>query len=599
MNEIDFVLRRQLADVDRQVRYVQEQVGGLVGKVDAVGAAQHRAHGELRQLRDDFLAFVRQFELSSNVQRAETRIGVIQDEMDHRFGHHRTVRRTAVGMLQAFDLGVVSEETVRAVSEQLMIQTPRYWLAPALVALASWAADDPGLCDRAVEEAFRRSPGRTSLFFALVLRRQGRLDPAARWLRHHLLAQDPAALGREFTVILESVAQGAFGPASRAVLADTMTVWHERLEADPGARTAQVRRWRAALDALPTPAGGGEFPRLAAVSPQWPQLGAALGAARAQRTVLDTYRAVMTGEPTSHPRLLDAIDDILDRLVGEYDAEELPLRRDLALQRAVVEHDGDVDAARQAVAVNAAGLEPAMDLLSLQSTAALTPAAIGASPATRRLAVAACREWFTEAHAGFGRDYRMAQPSDVQVVLGTAPGPAPAGPRIPPWTGSLNTPQAELEQSLGRHWDEHTRPLVQSLVFPLRRHLLLLGGVLLAIVLLLGGADAARAAGLATVVGGIWGVLLYVRHRRSATALAAARKALAHSREEAFRDLRAAAAELTDWQSAFRAADAVEAEVRAMLADLATAGHARNPYDGRSVRPDASGSSHPPRGGTR
>src|SRR5205814_3416103 len=123
------------------------------------------------------------------------------------------VRRSAVGILQAFDVGLISEQTAQTVSEQLMIQAPRYWLAPVLVALAAWSRDEQSLGERAVETAFQRSPAKTSLFMALVLRRQGRYDSAGRWLRHYLAAQDPTALGRDFAVILESIAQGAFGPA--------------------------------------------------------------------------------------------------------------------------------------------------------------------------------------------------------------------------------------------------------------------------------------------------------------------------------------------------------------------------------------------------
>ena len=145
---------------------------------------QQQTAGELSQLRADFLAFTQQSERRANLQRAETKIGVLQDKLEHEFGHHKVVRRTATGLLQAFDVGLVSEESVRSVSEELMIQTPRYWLAPALVALAAWSADEKSLCERAVAEAYRRSPTKTALLFTLVLRRQNRLESSARWLQH-------------------------------------------------------------------------------------------------------------------------------------------------------------------------------------------------------------------------------------------------------------------------------------------------------------------------------------------------------------------------------------------------------------------------------
>jgi hypothetical protein len=202
-------LSRQVRDVGNLVIRVEQQLGNVNKQVSSVAAEQQETRTELGQLRADFLKFVLQAELTANAQRAETKKAGLLDQLDHEFGHHKVVRRTATGLLQAFDIGIVSLETARSVAEELMIQTPRYWLAPALVALAAWSADDRSLCDRAIEEAFRRSPSRTSMFFSLILRRQGRLPSATRWLRHYLDATDPMALGRDFAVILEAVAQGA------------------------------------------------------------------------------------------------------------------------------------------------------------------------------------------------------------------------------------------------------------------------------------------------------------------------------------------------------------------------------------------------------
>lgn len=137
MADIDVHLRRQVEQVNKLVVQLDDKVGAVAHQVVAVGTAQQETRSELAQLRNDFLAFVDEAQRTGNIQRAETRIGAIQDQVEHEFGHHKVVRRTAVGMLQAFDVGLVSEETVRAVSEQLMIQTPRYWLAPALVALSA------------------------------------------------------------------------------------------------------------------------------------------------------------------------------------------------------------------------------------------------------------------------------------------------------------------------------------------------------------------------------------------------------------------------------------------------------------------------------
>ncbi|MFC9278873.1 hypothetical protein [Streptomyces collinus] len=583
MPEVDYTLRRQVQEVSNLVIRLSERVGSVSGQVSAVEANQQQTRTELQQLRDEFLAFAQRAQAIANVQRAETRIGAIEDRIDHEFGHHKTVRRTAVGMLQAFDVGLVSEENVRLVGDQLMLQTPRYWLAPALVALASWSADDRTLCDRAVDEAFRRSPDRTSLFFALVLRRQGRSEAAVRWLRHYLLAQDPAALGREFAIILEAIAQGAFGPVGRELLDRTLAEWRSQLMDNADAQARQVRRWRDELESLRGPSQAAEFPRLAAVSPQWVTLDGVLSSARGQQPVLDKYTAVMDREFRPSERIEDAVDDILDRLVSEYDNEELPLRRDLAFNQAVVDHDGDLNTARRTADADAASYEETLDYLTVQTTAALNPGAIGTSPATQRLSVAACHEWFQQAHAAHTRDYRAAVPQDVQAQFATSHSVGSRLFQLPAWVGSFTQPLAALEKSLGDHWDHHTGPFVDALAFPWVKKVAPAAAVVAVILLVLAGDWPLFAVTAAAVVALVWGLVLRGQAQTAARAQAAARELLERAKTESLHQLRGASAELTDWYDKFTTADKTEAKVRSLIAALPTAGGAPSPFEGRTV----------------
>ncbi|MFF4573357.1 hypothetical protein [Streptomyces sp. NPDC001410] len=587
MSEVDYTLRRQVQEVSNLVIRLSEQVGSVSGQVSTVEANQQQTRTELQQLRDEFLAFVQQAQATANVQRAETRIGAIEDKIDHEFGHHKTVRRTAVGMLQAFDIGLVSEDNVRLVGDQLMLQTPRYWLAPALVALASWSADDRTLCERAVDEAFRRSPDRTSLFFALVLRRQGRSEGAVRWLRHYLLAQDPAALGREFAVILEAIAQGAFGLVGRELLDRTLAEWRSQLMDSADAQARQVRRWRDELESLRGPSQAAEFPRLAAVSPQWVTLDGVLSSARGQQPVLDKYRAIMDREFQPSERIEDAVDDILDRLVSEYDNEELPLRRDLAFNQAVVDHDGDLTAARKTADADAASYEETLDYLTVQTTAALNPQAIGTSPATQRLSVAACHEWFQQAHAAHTRDYRAAVPQDVQAQFATSHSVGSQLFQLPTWVGSFTQPLASLEKSLSDHWDRYTGPFVEALAFPWLKKVAPLAGVVAAILLFLAGSWPAFAIGAAAIVALVWGLVLRNQAQTAARAQAAARELLDRAKTDSLHQLRSASAELTDWYEKFTTADQTEAKVRELIATLPTAGGGASPFEGRTVRKES------------
>lgn len=584
MTEVDRQLHNKVDQVGNRVLRLTENLIAVADQVSAVDTAQKQTQDSLLTLVAEFRTFVRSAELTANLLSAETQILSVEERLEREYGHLKRVRRTAVGILQAFDVGLASQDTVQQISEELMIESPRYWLAPALVALAAWPRDERALCDKAVEEAFRRSPARTSLLFALVLRRQGRPEGAVRWLRHYLGAQDPNALGREFAVILECISQGAFGPAGREVMKATLATWRETLMTDDGARRAQVRRWRAEIDGMRGPASQ-PFPRLSESTPQWPVLDEVLRCAAAHQTLLDAYESLPEPQTRVSDRLEDTVDDILDRLVKEYDDEELPHHRELALHRAVVAAAGDREAARRAVDVDAASYAERTDYLTVQTTAALNPAAIGASAATQRLSVAACGPWLEEAHAGFSRDYRSKAPSEVELRIGNPAGVSAGGKkcRIPVWKGSFNTDTDALERSLTSHWERRIEPFVETLAYPLKNQLLLLSGSVVVILLVLMAASPGFALLLALFVGGVWGILLYQRQEAAGSVQENARALLHRHKREAVDQLRGAAAELADWQRRYRAADAVEPAARAFIASLATTTTAAAPFEGRVV----------------
>lgn len=587
MNEVDHTLRRQVSEVQDLVLRVERGVGQVGTQVAQVGQRAEETHDRLTKLAQEFTEFVAKSERARIRQIAETRIVAVEARLEHEFGHYNVVRRTATGVLQGFDVGLISEETVRDVSEELTITTPGYWLAPVVVALAAWAADDADACERAIQEAFRRSPSKTSLFMALVLRRQGRMESSVRWLRHYLAALDPNALGREFAVILESVSHGAFGPGGVQVVQERLDVWRTQLLGDESLQQAQVDRWRVEVDRHVGQSSRGRFPRLAEHSPQWSLMDRALARAGAHEALIATYSAMAAEEATSSDRIEDQIDDILDRLVKKYDDVELPLRREHAEHQAVVRHDGDEVAARRDLDTDLTALDKTLDYLTIQSESALNPEKLGVSRATQRMAVSSCHEWFAQAHAAFSRDYRGALPVAVNVEFEGSHNTAGTVFKLPRWTGSFTQPMEELERSLALHWDRAAGPFIDNLAYKWGKNLIAPISVTVVALICFG---AAWPFGIVLVLLGalVWGLVLWNQQTAAVRRQQEVRQMLDRAKRDSLQQLRGAGAEVVDWTAEFRRADILEPAVRTLIADLATAGNTATPYERRVADPGAS-----------
>src|SRR5262249_19243922 len=151
--------------------FIGAEVRSIEGEVQVIRTRQDEARQLLDSLREEFRGYVDDYRRRTELQLAETRIVKVRQELEQRFGHLAEVRRRVTGILQATDLSLVRQETLRTVSEELMLGAPRYWLAPTLVALMAWIVDEREIADRALAEALRRDQFKSGLFLTLVCRR--------------------------------------------------------------------------------------------------------------------------------------------------------------------------------------------------------------------------------------------------------------------------------------------------------------------------------------------------------------------------------------------------------------------------------------------
>ncbi|HEV2347317.1 MAG TPA: hypothetical protein VGS97_24700 [Actinocrinis sp.] len=425
-----------LNDIANSINRLSRLQNAMSGLLDRVAEDQVEQHGELRQLIGRFAEFELRDERSKNVARAELQIVDIRQQLQIEFGHYEELRNMATGIVEAVDAQVVTHDTIQSLTESVMITTPRYWLAPALVGLAAWFRDERLLAENAVRAAMRRDSSKTALFYGLVLRRYGRTAAAAHWIRRYVERQDPGALPREFVVILDAVATGALGQESRPMVLEAVGEWYDRLGADPAVVDAQVLRWRDLIRGLRVPVD----PRIKAlpeISPDWARLKDVCEGATVHGRAERHLRAILDEKVTPPEELHERVDAILDNLVNEFDQEEAPLRRKFAEQESIRDHNGDLKAAAAATEAARGALEDTTDYLTLLTNAAFFPEKSGTSPATRQLAIALARDWIVAADVKLAETNRALMPKQVTV-------------KLEGWTGDLaaGAPLEGMEKSL-------------------------------------------------------------------------------------------------------------------------------------------------------
>src|SRR5882724_435373 len=408
----------ELAAIYSGLKAIKGEINVVSTQLDSVGQEVESTRSDLSRLEEAFLEFVESDKKAKELSLAETRQVKVRQELETKFGHYAEVRRQVTGILQAADISLVRQETIRFATEGLMLNAPRYWLAPALVALAGWLSNNKDLATKAVNEAVRRDDEKTSLFFALITRRAARANACSVWLGRYFGLQNPEKLDRQTIVLIDAVASGIFSTEVRASCAKTLDDWVQELSQRAGFVDEQRKQWTDALiSKMPSTDNGGRYPHLKKYSLTWQKLSDSLNAVAIHAVALDYFQGIYDGAIPPSPTLAAAVDELLDKLVGNFDDQELPLRRNDRLYQLIIDENGDRNAAQSKFDLESKALDEHLSFTQLLTNAAMHPETSHASRATQRFAIALSKKWIKDAHGDLGAEIRRAVPTDTDISI--------------------------------------------------------------------------------------------------------------------------------------------------------------------------------------
>lgn len=555
-----------LSNIEHSLRQLTHGIGSVEVQVNQVGQEVISLDGRLNQLAEDFAEFVEEDRRAKERLGAEGRLGNVRQEIETKFGHYAAVRRRTTGILQATDVGIVRRETIASVTEELMLDAPRYWLAPGLVSLAAWLGDNQPLAERAVKEAMHRDANKTSLFFALITRRLARLQASSAWLDYYFTLQDPTALDREAVILIDGLASGIFGPEARGRCSQALAEWMEMLSERVGFVEEQKAQWERALLSKAIPIGSEKYTYLKTYSPGWDILQRSMNGARLYQVIANYFQAIFSGELIPSSTILVAVDDLLDKLVSRYDDEELPLRQKERLQLLILEEDGDKKTAEKRADLEKEGLEEKVSFTQLLTNAAMHPETSHASRATQRYAVALSCDWIIQAFNDIVAQNRAQVPSSIVLL-------------IEDWQGVTQdgANEADLLQSLNAEIDRRCQQAVDQVKIGAKEIAAAAFGLLL---FLSGAFYYSYPGGMLMLILGV-GCLVYfgIQYRTIDSRKERVRQEFAALKNKAGQILRGALAEVVDWRREYREQDVQSSVVRDILGSVSPEQYTLSSHD--------------------
>lgn len=395
-------LHDDLRYIDNNVNSVKNNVGNVYSKIDAF-------IGEFRE-------YALKQEKEQQKQKAEIRLVKIRQELEQKYGHYKDVRNKAKGIIQADDIGIVRKETISNLSEEVMIATPGYWLAPCLVALSAWINDQPELAEKALREGIKRNDEKTSLFFALICRRANRKKACLKWIRRYLEVQDEEHLNRETIIVLDAYSSGVLGVDSEGIISKQMDKWLAHLEEKAGFTERQIKQWSDAINLKRRPVDTSSYTYLKNYSPTWGQMQEALDDAALHSEMLAYFDSIF-GKDVKSTAIKEQLDEILNNLVNDYDEEEAPLRKQERVEQLTLDCDGDLERVRKKMQIEQTAFEQSKNFTQLLTDAAMKPETSHVAVSTQKFALALSKEWILSAYNDIVAKNRMNVPNEIELNL--------------------------------------------------------------------------------------------------------------------------------------------------------------------------------------
>ena len=350
-----------------------------------------------------------------------------------------------------------------------MISAPKYWLAPALIALAAWISDDRALAERAVKEAIKRDAEKTYLLFALITRRvnAGRIangeegtDTCFLWLDHYFAMQNPFDMRTSIVAYVDAYANGVFGKDRDHICQDHINQWmKELMDGNPNFAEEQKSFWKNYFDSHSDGLRDADYQSLKAVCREYREIERYVSRIDAsERTDKNGSAGIkqdiinIENQPSDMAALVAAIDDQLMRLVTNYeDGEECQLREEEKFLARVKELKGDEDrATRELEEARKRNVDLPVDFAKRLSLSVIDN---NASTSEKKTALNLLRPYIVEAFGEFITEYKDSYPENIHLAI-EEPAKVVAGKSFT-WSGETKNGEnkEELVASLEKQYE--------------------------------------------------------------------------------------------------------------------------------------------------
>lgn len=332
------ILIGNCGELDKAVYKDMGYLSDVVGQADVSTKEVFQA---LNELTVQYFSF-------KNISTASKNVTQYNDEYYTRFSYYNELRRITLGYVVGLDSHIISSESARKKVEKAYLQNTEYWLAYCIAAVMLWASNEKEAAQRAMSKSLSISYFNSCLFYLLINLRFNRIDSAKKWYVNYLDRADMSNLGDEWQYLLQAYLFGAFGAdeefqSTVAQCFRNMLAQVEVTTVDFAKKFTQKAIEFAEFYVHKT---NHEYTILGRTCAEYPEMKNLLSTAEKNVEIARYYNELAETEVNETKDLPQRIENVLYSIVNDYDEEELKVVQRIKYNEAIISARGDVAAAQ-------------------------------------------------------------------------------------------------------------------------------------------------------------------------------------------------------------------------------------------------------------
>ena len=380
-----------LETIERNLGTVANELSGVIHNVMDVNDQVNKVEEKVASLNDEIKGLVQEIRETTIITNARQNIMYNNELIERKYGYYDRVRRNVLSLLDSIKNSRIRKASLLNLREELLLNSPNYWLANALAALISWIMDDREGASLELNNALRKNDKKTSIFFALVYLELGRMNTAQHWLEKYLSNQNPMNIDKDFVTVLDLVTAGVFGMDTREMVMNKLDDWFKRLNSNQDIQNNQIELFTEYIQSWEETEV--VMPRLEGKTPDIDILKNNLAITSSYNHVLKDLKDITYQERTSK-----SVSDVLHDLIYDYEGNEQSLNKDNLRNRFIIECNGDLQEANRLYKQQEHIYDEKMDVISMLSNIVVYKDNFNVSNETQMVALSLVYKYILEAY---------------------------------------------------------------------------------------------------------------------------------------------------------------------------------------------------------